>query len=203
MISDNVISSYTLPDASFREIRRYMRAEDTDEVNSLIEECLKEAEKVLWPQVCFCTADVKIADPLVIADTFTLNSKNLCTCLKNSEKIILLAATVGMPFDRLIAKYSVLMPSKALCMHAVGSERIEALCDAFCNDKKISEIMPDGILTPRFSPGYGDLSLETQKIFDSVLKLNKSLGISFNDELLMTPSKSVTAIIGMRKNVNQ
>lgn len=142
MISDNVISSYTLPEASFREIRRYMRAEDTDEVNSLIEECLKETEKVLLPQVCFCMADVKIADPLVIADTFTLNSKNLCTCLKNSEKIILFAATVGMPLDRLIAKYSILMPSKALCLHAIGSERIEHYAMRFATIKKSPNLCP-------------------------------------------------------------
>ena len=49
---------------------------------------------------------------------------------------------------------------------------------------------------PRFSPGYGDLSLEVQKEIFSLLDCPRKIGVSLGDSLLMTPSKSVTAIIG-------
>ena len=43
----------------------------------------------------------------------------------------------------------------------LGTERIEALCDAFC--RTMAETLPDSPLTARFSPGYGDLPLTLQE----------------------------------------
>ena len=79
-------------------------------------------------------------------------------------------------------------------MQALGAERIEALCDAFC-DSLISE--KGVLLRPRFSPGYGDLPLEVQKDIFSLLECHKRIGVSLNESLLMSPSKSVTAFVGL------
>ena len=49
----------------------------------------------------------------------------------------------------------------------------------------------------RFSPGYGDLSLALQKDIFAVLDCPRKIGITLNESLLMSPSKSVTAIIGV------
>ena len=57
----------------------------------------------------------------------------------------------------------------------------------------------------RFSPGYGDLKLSSQKDIFRVLDCSRKIGLSLNDSLLMSPSKSVTAIIGVsniEKNCN-
>ena len=54
-------------------------------------------------------------------------------------------------------------------------------------------------LRPRFSPGYGDLPLELQKDVFRVLDCPRKIGLSLNESLLMSPSKSVTAIIGIGK----
>lgn len=53
------------------------------------------------------------------------------------------------------------------------------------------------VLKIRFSPGYGDFSLEHQKDFFRLLQLEKNLGMSLNSALLMSPSKSITAVIGV------
>ena len=53
-------------------------------------------------------------------------------------------------------------------------------------------------LRPRFSPGYGDLPLTVQKEFMTLLDCAHLIGINLNESLLMSPSKSVTAIIGMK-----
>jgi cobalamin-dependent methionine synthase I len=49
----------------------------------------------------------------------------------------------------------------------------------------------------RFSPGYGDFALEHQKDFARCLDMAKYTGITLSESLLMTPTKSVTAIIGL------
>ena len=49
---------------------------------------------------------------------------------------------------------------------------------------------------PRFSPGYGDFSLEHQKEITSILNTPKTIGLTVTDTLILAPAKSVTAIIG-------
>ena len=107
-----------------------------------------------------------------------------------------MGATVGIALDRLIAKYSRISPAKALLLQALGAERIEALCDTFCDDiQKAHKIA----LKPRFSAGYGDLPLDTQNSIFGLLNLPKNIGLTLNDSMLMSPSKSVTAFIGIQE----
>ena len=124
------------------------------------------------------------------------HSRDLQKNLKGCCRIILFGATVGLELDRLIARYGRLSPSKALCFQAIGAERIESLCNAF-NDE-IDEIFREqGMYTrPRFSPGYGDLPINMQKDIFAALDCPRKIGLSLNESLLMSPSKSVTAIIG-------
>ena len=52
-------------------------------------------------------------------------------------------------------------------------------------------------LRPRFSPGYGDLKLDHQKDWFRLLDISKQIGVELTDSLLMVPTKSVTALIGI------
>ena len=49
----------------------------------------------------------------------------------------------------------------------------------------------------RFSPGYGDLPLQNQRAFFDALQCHKEIGLYLNESLLMSPTKSVTAIVGL------
>ena len=91
-----------------------------------------------------------------------------------------------------------LSPARAVMLQALGTERVESLCDIFCEDFGIDNSV---VLKPRFSPGYGDLSLDTQKDIFSVLNCPKNIGVYLNDSLLMSPSKSVTAFAGIGGNI--
>ena len=53
---------------------------------------------------------------------------------------------------------------------------------------------------PRFSPGYGDWPLEEQRQLFAVLNCAKRIGLTLTDGLMMAPSKSVTAIIGLSED---
>ena len=121
-------------------------------------------------------------------------NKNLIGC----DRIIVFAATIGIEIDRLISKYGRLSPAKALCFQAIGAERIESLCETFNNDMRERCAREGSQVRPRFSPGYGDFPLEAQKDIFRVLDCYRKIGLSLNDSLLMSPSKSVTALIGIK-----
>lgn len=168
-----------------KEILRYAGCKDAqDQIAELLNSCLDEVSGKLSYSICYSTLDVSVENDVCDFGVFCAQSSDLAKSLKGQKKVILFAATLGVEIDRLIKKYSKISPSRALMFQAIGTEQIEALCDAFCNDMGLG---------CRFSPGYGDLSLDVQtKIFD-VLNCTKYIGVSLNNSLLMSPSKSVTA----------
>ena len=127
---------------------------------------------------------------------FSLPSRDLARALDGCGRAVLFAATVGVGIDRLIARYSRLSPAKALLFQALGAQQVEAVCDAFCADLERETGAP---LRQRFSPGYGDLALEVQREVFTILD-GKRIGVSLSESLLMTPSKSVTAFVGIPGN---
>ena len=183
------------PPVSNKEILRYAGCKDTnDEVASLLCDCLAEAEKCLSYRVCYCKLGVKIDRNICDFGVFKVESSDLVKNLLGCSEVIVFCATVGTLFDRLIAKYERISPSKAVMFQAIGSERVEAVCDSFCD--QISR--ETGRRTkPRFSAGYGDLPLELQSEIFALLSCEKNIGVTLNDSFFMSPSKSVTAFLGL------
>ena len=179
------------------EILRYAGARQaTPEVSALLEEALQEAQSCLSYKVCWQKLPVQMCGSELDLTFAKTHSERLRQHLEYCSHIILLGATVGIRLDRLIARYGKTSPAKALLLQAIGAERIEALCNAF--SQKIEKISAEEGLntTSRFSPGYGDLPLELQRDIFRTLNCGK-IGLTLNDSLIMSPSKSVTAIIGI------
>lgn len=190
-----ITKTYKEPIFCEKEILRYAGCKKADdEVVSLLKLCINEAREKLIYKVCYSEFPVFVKGDCCDFRFFSLHSENLAHNLTGCKSVIIFAATVGIEIDRLISKYSRISPSKALMMQAIGTERVEALCDAFCEDIKEERKVT---LRPRFSAGYGDLPLDIQKNIFAVLDCSKRLGISLNDSLLMSPSKSVTAFVGV------
>ncbi|MBQ2742957.1 MAG: Vitamin B12 dependent methionine synthase activation subunit [Oscillospiraceae bacterium] len=171
---------------------------ENDEMLELFHSCVDEAESLLKYNVCYCVLNAKIQGDLCDFGHFSVRSEKLAKNLYGCEHVLLFCATVGTALDRLIAKYVRLSPARAVMLQALGTERVESLCDIFCEDFGIDNSV---VLKPRFSPGYGDLSLDTQKDIFSVLNCPKNIGVYLNDSLLMSPSKSVTAFAGIGGNI--
>ena len=185
-----ITKSYSLPKTDRAEVMRYAFSKNsTKEIDALLDECLADLPE-LSCAVCFTEIDtLRLGSP-----SLSLN-KHLGGC----DSVIVFAATLGIAIDRLIARYSKLSPAKALMLQAIGAERIEALCDKFEDDLTESGY----VLCPRFSPGYGDLGLEFQKNIFAVLDCAKHIGVSISDSFVMSPSKSVTGIIGIKKRIER
>ncbi|MBR7098831.1 MAG: hypothetical protein IKC59_05390 [Clostridia bacterium] len=185
------VKNYVLPEVDRREWFRYMGAKEaSDELCALAESCLDEAESCFHGRVCYCEIPVPVG---------AFGSHSLEILLEGCDRVVVFAATVGLEIDRLIAKYSRVTPAKALCLQALGTERIEALCDLFCAEMQKRMQENGEIVTKRFSPGYGDLPLQTQKEVFRLLDCPVRIGLTLNESLLMSPAKSVTAIMGIRK----
>ena len=84
-------------------------------------------------------------------------------------------------------------------LQALGGERVEALCRAFCADMAESYGAEGYFTRPRFSPGYGDLDIYMQRDIFRALDCQNSIGLYLADSMLLMPSKSVTAIIGLSR----
>jgi hypothetical protein len=189
---------YEAPPISHKEILRYMGCKEADsETLALIDSVLAEALPVLRYRVCFCEMPLTQTESGLCIGERSVPGKDLARCLSGCSRVLLFAATLGVELDRLIARYSARKPSRALVLQALGAERVESLCNAFIKDLK-SEYGESGrSMRPRYSPGYGDLPLEFQKELFALLNCSKHIGLSLNESLLMSPSKSVTAVVGL------
>ncbi len=192
-----LIKTYDTPPFDEREVFRYAGGRGDDSVRELFESCKAEIAQCLSYKVCYLPLSVRTEGDFCDFGAFGVRSANLAHNLEGCAQAVVFAATVGVGMDRLIAKYCVLSPAKALLLDAIGTERIETLCDLFCDD--IAREYRRSA-KPRFSPGYGDLDLSFQKELFSVLNCRKHIGLSISDSLMMSPSKSVTAIMGLSES---
>lgn len=119
------------------------------------------------------------------------SSRDLTRILRGANEAYLFAATLGHDVDRLIRKYANLSAADLLIVQAIATTLIEHYIE--------SEIASWGeTLLPRYSPGYGDLPLSVQRDFLAALDPKGTLGITLTETFLMIPSKSVTAVIGIK-----
>lgn len=178
-------------------------AKNVDEnINKLFDDIMKELENCFQFKVCYRRMPLKWDGDMPVFP-FPCESKDLARCLKGCSEVVVFAATIGLEIDRKIARYERFSPAKALLIHCYGAERIESLCDGFCNEIEQELLSEQLYCTNRFSPGYGDLPLELQRDLFTLLDCNRKIGVSLNESLLMSPSKSVTAIFGIGSCVRQ
>ena len=200
MLNTVFTRTYSAPDFRKKEILRYAGVKgDAPDVDALLQECLDEADSKLVYHICYREFAVTHYDLYLDLGFIKTKSVGLKKNLESCESIVVFAATVGMEIDRLIARYATVSPTKSLLFQAIGAERIESLCDEFCREIAEEKATAGFKTRPRFSAGYGDFSLEAQKEIFAVLDCSRKIGLTLNESLLMSPSKSVTAIIGVGK----
>ena len=183
-----------------RETARYMGykhgAEPSEEICELVDEAYEELCKVIQPKYIYKEYDFTKTENGIIVDGIEFKSKKMLSHLRNSSSIILFGATLGQGADTLIRKYSVTDIAMTAVAQAVAGSMVENLCDIACEELKTAI---KGEHRPRFSPGYGDFHISAQSDFFKLLPMNKQLGISLSDGFMMTPTKTVTAFIGVIK----
>jgi hypothetical protein len=140
-----------------------------------------------------------LKDGHIFGAELQLEGASIKTHLAGSHQIILMAATLGPNVDKLLLQMQVRNLSDALMMDACASAAIEEVCDGLETQLQGDYRQRGLYLTDRFSPGYGDFPLCIQGQFCSVLDTQRRIGLSVTKTNILTPRKSVTAVIGISK----
>ncbi len=198
-----------------KEVERYLGFKGVttidENISKTIDECIEEMSAQVNPKFTYKTFPIhwkfsykfipeenrKEKNTSCEFEGIQVSSGNLLKNLDGCSEIVMLAVTLGPVPDMLVRKAEVRDMMKAYTFQAVGAAMAEAWCDEI-NDKIIKEAEERGLhARPRFSPGYGDFPLEVQKDFERILEMPKTIGVTLSDSLLMTPTKSITAVIGL------
>ena len=132
----------------------------------------------------------------VEGEHFTLTGKAIKKHLKGYDRTMFFCLTIGSAFDREVEKQMVKSPTLAVILNACGIQAVEKACDALQLKAEEETGLKTGV---RFSPGYGDLPLSTQKDFIRILNTERLAGVTINENYLMNPRKTVTAVCGLKK----
>lgn len=181
------------------EILRYLRVrgEAPEDLREQVERTARELANSLQPRYVYRAFPLEFdANGVVLQGSgVTLTGGLAQKMLQRCSAAVLLCATLGMAFEQRLRATERRDMGGAVILDACGSAWVESGCDAA--EREIAARFPGQYLTDRFSPGYGDLPLALQPAVLTALDAQRRLGIHLSDSFLMTPSKSVTAVIGV------
>ena len=126
-----------------------------------------------------------------------LESDGLRRVIDGCRHAFLFCATLGAGVDALLRRFGQTSAADLLMVQALSAALIESYCDD-CEGQMAAEPAVRGeSLRMRFSPGYGDLPLTVQADLLAHLDSARRIGVTLTESMLMIPSKSVSAIIGV------
>ncbi|MGE5676679.1 MAG: hypothetical protein ACM3ZR_01325 [Pseudomonadota bacterium] len=187
-----------------KEVLRYMgyRGQEMDKaLLELLDSCIEEVQTVSRKDYIYEVFDIeRSGSELCLKGTaLSLPGKDIARHLSKSDKCVVMAATLGLETDRRIALYSRTDLTRGIVFDASAGVAIESLCDEV-QEEVAAKARTMGLeITQRFSPGYGDLPIDIQGDLTRVLKAYERIGLGVNENSVMIPRKSVTALIGMQK----
>ena len=117
--------------------------------------------------------------------------------LEGCPQAVLLAVTLGPGVDAQIRRAGVGDIAAGVASDALGSALAEQAADAAEAELRQWAAKEGKYLTGRFSPGYGDWDIAVQPLVANALDTVRRAGLCVTDTNLMTPRKSVTAILGL------
>ena len=191
-------------DVNIEEVLRYLQYKSNDideETLRVLKESILEIKEISELRYVYRIIDIDKNDTSIsFNNEFSINSKDLSKLFKASDKVAVLASTLGLAVEKRIRYYSITNLSKAVIFDACATTYIEALCDYI--EEEIREIAKEencGI-TFRFSPGYGDVPISHQGDILRTLNATKLIGLNASESSILIPRKSVTVFIGLDKS---
>ena len=178
-----------------REAMRYLGAGSDAATETLVREAAEELEQTAQPRFVFRILPVTHSEEGVSLGAVALPGAMAAQMLRGARQAAVFVCTLGAGFETLLRAYTARSMARAVALDACGSALVETGCDA-C-EQALAARFPDQYLTDRFSPGYGDLPLSLQPELLALTDAQRRLGVTLTESLLMVPSKSVTAIVGI------
>ncbi len=155
----------------------------------------------VWRLVAVESVD---AGGIHLAGGDVLASADLAARYRDATHIWFAGVTIGPELPQAAAAaMAASRLGEALIFDAVGGETADAAMD-FLQQQASQELRRRGmaLMQRRFSPGYGDWALEAQRSIFRLLPLAK-IGVSLSERCVMAPEKSVTAISGVQRSLQE
>lgn len=190
-------------DERTKEAVRYLgygRHAVDDKTEALVQEVFTELEQAAGPRIIYRIFELRVPEEgRVEIGGLKIRSRSLSKNMKGCERAVMLGATLGVKVDFLMKRYSVTEMSRSVILQACAAAFLEEYLDDWQEKLKESQRAEGYYLRPRFSPGYGDFDIVHQGDILRMLDSAKKIGLSMTDSSMLTPTKSVTAVIGLSR----
>lgn len=190
-------ASARLTDIDLDEALRYLGCRDArapEGTREALAQCALDVREAARPAAVWRLFELDEDGALIGAD-FRPMSEDVRERLRGCTGVVLLGATLGAQVDALIRRAQVRDMARAVMLDACAGAAVENVVDNLCRD--IAGRVAPRFLTPRFSPGYGDMPLRLQAELFRALDVTRRIGVSLTPGGLMVPQKSVTALAGV------
>ena len=181
------------------EVLRYMgcppdRADEA--LRAQVEDCAREVLSSIRPRWSWRVAEISLeSDGVRLQGGLLLPGADLKAHLSGCNRAAIFCATLGADVDALIRRAERLDMARALTLDCCASAAVEEVCDRI--EAELQGKFPGCSFPFRYSPGYGDLPLEVQGPLLELLDAPRRAGLYATASHLLTPRKSVTAILGV------
>ncbi|MGI6255597.1 MAG: vitamin B12 dependent-methionine synthase activation domain-containing protein [Acutalibacter sp.] len=181
-----------------REILRYLGASTSvPQLEEMIDRAEREVQRAASPRYLEGQFSLSVEQNGVTLGGTFLPSKTLAAHLKGCQEAFLVAFTLGPGVDSLIKRFELtempLVPVLQACAAAYTEEQADlaqAGMEQYASQRGL-------YLRPRYSPGYGDFPLSSQRFLFDALQVSKKIGITLTENYLMLPMKSITGVVGL------
>ena len=161
-----------------------------------VEACARELLEIIRPRWSWRAVDIAFEESGVRLESgLLLPGADLKAHLAGCDRAAVFCATLGAETDALIRRAERLDMGRALTLDCCASAAVETVCDRI--ETELQGKFPGCFFPFRYSPGYGDLPLEVQGQLLELLDAPRRAGLCATGNHLLTPRKSVTAILGV------
>ncbi|MDC7126286.1 MAG: hypothetical protein PQJ46_12015 [Spirochaetales bacterium] len=178
----------------------------SDEMMSEVDKWITYAADLIELKALSRRESIKVSPELKIDIpdmNLSLDSSKLAALLKDSDQLLFMGITGGNEIMEEIKKLQAKGEmTAAVIVDAAASEIVDEGFE-WITALYRKELVREGrtLTTRRFSAGYGDFDLEYQKVIYKLLGM-KRIDVSITDSCILIPEKSVTALCGILKGVD-
>jgi len=185
-----------IPDKKIERFLKYQIIKADEKTKSQINILKEKLMSVCKPLYIYNKYSVKKNEQGVeISGTgVILKGSSVNKFLKDSDEIFLTAVTLGFESERFITNTQKVSLSEGLLADIIASAYIDEACDVL-----EFELSQNYKINRRFSCGFGDFSIDVQPDILKILDTQKTIGLYCNENNIMLPRKSLTAVIGIEK----
>ena len=164
-------------------------------LRALAEECGRAVCAAARPRWAWRAFDIaEEADGVRLSCGLLLPGQDLKRHLRGCGRAAVFCATLSAQVDTLIRRWESGDMLRALALDCSAAAAVEQMCDQI--ELELQGHFPGCSFPFRYSPGYGDLPLELQNPLLDLLDAPRRVGLCASASHILTPRKSVTAILG-------